>query len=223
VLLQGVHLEDEYPRSGPATISSWTRTVMYLRPGTFVVYDRTAVTDPHLDQWLAFVLAGRPTAAGAPADGARRYDVVGRSGYAGSVYTVLPVGHVDSAAGFFGGTKCFRLEVRPGRADRVQQWLTAFDAAPSPCQAATVTPIQATGEPAGVLVRRAGTGEAVLLGGEDPADVRYARPSGPTLNVITGLRPGATYSVSTGGGRVDVHPGPGMRASASGVITFRTA
>lgn len=217
VLMHGTHLEDEYPRSGSRTIRSWDRTVVYVRPRVFVVYDRTAVTDPGLDQWLAFHLGGRPTPAGAV-----RYDVIGRSGYAGSVDTVLPSGHVDSVGGLFGGSKVFRLEVRPGHPGREQQWLTVFDAANSARQAFSATPLNAVGEPAGVLLRSSASNEAVLVGGSDPAVVRYRLPSGPTLNLVAGLKPGGRYDVRVLGGAVEVRPGPGRAASAAGVLTFQT-
>jgi hypothetical protein len=218
VLMRGVHLEDEYPRSGPRTIRSWTRTVLYLRRRTFVVYDRTTVSDPSLDQWLAFHLGGRTVPSGA-----RRYDVIGHGGYAGSVDTVLPAGHRDDVASWFGSGKVARLEVRPSRPAAIGQWLTVFDAAPSAAQAAKAAPLSATGEPAGVLLRRAGGSEAVLLGGDRPREVRYRAVPGPTTNLLAGLRPRASYTVRASGGRVDVRPGPGPRASAAGVLIFRTS
>ena len=219
VLMRGAHLEDEYPRSGSSTIRSWTRTVAYVRPRTFVVYDRTSVTDPGLDQWLAFHLGARPAVG---SSGSSRYDVVGRTGYAGSVDTVLPAGHTEAVAGLFGGRKVFRLEIRPGERARVHQWLTVLDAAASPSQAATASVITAIGEPAGVLLRRPGGSQALLLGAHDPADVHYSLPAGPTSNLLAGLHPGATYTVHASGGQVDVRPGPGLRASRAGVIAFRT-
>ena len=226
VLMHGTHLEDEYPRSGSRTISSWDRTVVYVRPRVFVVYDRTSVTDAGLDQWLAFHLGGRPVAVAAGASGVRRYDVLSRTGYAGSVDTVLPSDHTDSVAGLFGGSKVFRLEVRPGHPGRGLRWLTVFDAARSPQQGAAATPLSAVGEPAGVLLQAAGGSEAVLLGGSDPAVVRYRLPAGPTLNLLTGLRPGVQYAVRVGGGAVEVRRGTGssaLRASGAGVLEFRSS
>jgi hypothetical protein len=188
-----------------------------LRPRTFILYDRTAVTDPSLDQWLAFHLGGRALTSGPD-----RYDVIGHGGYAGSVDTVLPAGHRDEIASWFGSGKVARLEIRPPRPASAYQWLTVFDAAPSAAQAADATPLPATGEPAGVLLRRAGGNEAVLLGGNEPREVRYRAVSGPTTNVLIGLRPRTSYTVRTSGGQVDVRPGPGPRASAAGVLSFRT-
>ena len=105
-LMQGVHLEDMYPRSGARTIDGWTRTIVYVRPGTFIVCDRTSATSAGVGQWLAFHLGGRMTRVPGPAPGVQRYDVSGRGGYAGSVYTVLPAGHRDAVSGLFGARRC---------------------------------------------------------------------------------------------------------------------
>lgn len=217
VYMRGVRLEDEYPRSGARTIRSWTRTVLYVRPRTFVVYDRTAVNNAGIDQWLAWHLGGR-----AVPNGSGRYDVFGQRGYAGSVDTILPAGHRDEIASWFGSRKVARLEVRPSRPAATNDWLTVFDAASSAGQAANVTALSATGEPAGALVRRASGNEAVLLGGHAPREVRYRLPGGPTTNVLAGLAPNGAYSVSASGGEIVVRPGSGSRASAAGVLVFRT-
>ena len=221
-LMQGVHLEDMYPRSGPRTIDSWTRTVLYLRPGTFIVYDRTSITSAAVGQWLAFHLGGRVTRAFGSSGDVQRYDVIGRSGYAGSVSTVLPSGHRDSIGGLFGSTKVFRLEVRPGQPARNEQWLTVFDAARNASHAAAVSVLPVTGVPVAILVRRGAGNEAVLLGGHDPVEVRYRLPAGPVENVLTGLRPLARYTVHVAHGVIDVRRGSGLRASRSGVLTFRS-
>jgi len=223
VLMTGTHLEDEYPQSGARAIRSWTRTVVYVRPGTFVVSDRTSITDPAIDQWLAFHLGGHAIAVPSGSAGVNRYDVIGHSGYAGSVDTVLPAGHTDSIAGLFGSTKVDRLEVRPGSPASDQRWLTVFDAAASAPRAAHVAPLRATGEAVGVLLQRPGGGNtAVVIGAGAQMDVRYALSRGSTLNLVSGLEPGARYTVRTGGGVVDIRPGSGRRADRGGTLVFRS-
>jgi hypothetical protein len=223
VSMSGTHLEDEYPQSGARTIRSWTRTVLYVRPATFVVYDRTSVTDAAIDQWLAFHLGGRAVGVPSGTGGVDRYDVTGLRGYAGSVDTVLPAGHADSVSALFGSTKVDRLEIRPGAAGRNHQWLTVFDAAASASRAAQVAPVPATGAQAGVLIRRAGTNTAVLLGTTMPVDVAYRRPPGSTLNLVTGLTPRAAYSVRVDGGMIRIRAGSGQRADSGGSLAFRTS
>ena len=221
-LIQGVHLEDMYPRSGARTIDAWTRTIVYLRPGTFIVCDHTSVMSAGVGQRLAFHLGGRVTPVPGPAAGVQRYDVTGHGGYAGSVYTVLPAGHRDAVSGLFGSEKVSSLEVRPGQPAREQQWLTIFDAASGSSRAAAVSVLAAIGEPAAVLVRRPDGDTAVLFGGNEPADVRYRLPGGQVRSLVTGLRPRGTYTVDVERGIVDVRPGPGERASNAGVLSFST-
>ena len=115
-----------------------------------------------------------------------------------------------------------RLKVRPGQPAREQQWLTVFDAASGASRAAAVSVLPAIGEPAAVLVRRPDGDDAVLLGANEPADVRYRLPGGRVRSLVTGLRPGGTYTVRVERGVVDVHPGLGQRASNAGVLSFST-
>ena len=220
VVMTGAHLEDQYPQSGARTIRSWTRTVVYVRPRTSVVYDRTSVSDPRIGQWLAFALGGRPVPVPGTASGVGRHDVVGPVGYAGSVDTVLPAGHADSTAGVLGGTKVFRLEVRPGNPAQDVRWLTVFDAARSSAGAARIEPVAVAGADAGVLMRRPGGSTAVVLGAHDR--VTYELPAGPALNVVTGLTPGSAYAVRAAGARITVAAGSGRRADSAGTIAFRT-
>jgi hypothetical protein len=218
VAMTGNHLEDMYDGG----VKGWTRTVVYVRPGVFVVYDATKASSPTVDQWMAFHFSGEPTAVKGGRGGVKRYDVKGRGGYAGTVDTVLPAGHRETTVGLFGSRKVVRLEVRPGRRAAAQRWLTVFDAARSAGKAAAVSPLKAKGERAGVLLRRRGGNVAVLLGGRNAGHVSYRLPHGRTRSVVTGLKPGATYKVHAAHGKVDVRRGAGAKADASGTLSFTT-
>jgi hypothetical protein len=66
VLMRASHLEDMYVTdhaTEPAPISSWDRTVMYLRPGLFVVHDRTAVTSASANPRIRWQVALAPARA----------------------------------------------------------------------------------------------------------------------------------------------------------------
>jgi hypothetical protein len=225
---RSVGLEDVYPRSGDATISRWTRELVYLRPGTFVVHDRTAVTDAGLDQWMAFHLSGDPQSAGGT-DGVDSYDVKARGGYAGRVHVLLPQGHSQNVVNVMDGGKVFRLEVR-GAAAATHEWLTVFDAAASTGAASSAAPLS-SGPMSGVLLRRGGGNEAVLLSQREDSqpvteEIAYSVPAAGTRHVIAGLKPRTAYSVtgSKAGDQVSVHckPGSGISASGAGVLRFRT-
>jgi hypothetical protein len=242
-LMTGSHLEDMYDGG---KIGSWTRTVAYVRPGVFAVYDHTSISDPKLDQWMAFHFEGTPLARTGGTGGAQRYEVRGRAGYGGNVDTVLPIGHRDTIAkiwtsqellsshpGFTQAdidraeAKVLRLEIRPpatgtGTTATSQDWLTVFDAEPSPSMSFQPAPLKAVGERAGVLLHRHDGNEAILLGGNGARYVRYSVPLGPTLHVVGGLKPGVSYTLHYRSGAVDLRPGPGLTADSTGTLSFRT-
>jgi len=231
VFARSTGLEDEYPRAGNKTITRWTRELVYLRPGTFVVHDRTTVTDPALDQWMAFHLSGQPQAVGAD-PGVTSYDVSATGGYAGRVHVVLPAGHKEAVNNVMGSGKVFRLEVRGGDPAASHEWLTIFDAAPSAGEASSAAPITpVTGPMSGVLLPRGGGNEAVLLSpreADQPVseETAYRVAAADTRHVLVGLEPGTQYSVTAAkaGNQVEVHvkPGGGIASSANGVLRFHT-
>jgi hypothetical protein len=218
VYMRASDLQDQYPISGDRTITDWTREVAYLRPGTFVVHDRTSVTDPSLDQWMSFHFAGRPEPVG---DGS--YDVTTGRGYAGRVHTLLPAGRDERIVDVFDSGKVFRLELHRAHAAD-QDWLTVFDAAPSADAASTAQRLETDAGP-GVLLHRIDGDEAVLFAKTDT--IRYRVRAAQTAHVIAGLEPNASYEVtgSRAGGGVDVmvHPGDGRRSSEAGILRFDTS
>jgi hypothetical protein len=120
VVMRGTHLEDMYPREGAdgdPTLVSWTRDVVFVRPGIVVVHDRSTITDGALDQWLAWHLLGKPQTLG---DG--RYSVPG-----GTVQVLAPAGHVERVVDVFQSHKVYRLEVRPPPGRTSVDWVTVFE------------------------------------------------------------------------------------------------
>jgi hypothetical protein len=218
VVATGSHLEDMYARS----VKAWTRTVAYVRPGLFVVHDRTRVADAKLDQHLAFHVPGEPTVVRGGRGGARRYDVGGTKAYAGTIDTVLPAGHRDTRASVLGGRKVVRIEVRPGRRAASQEWLTVVDAASSARKAAAASPLKVSGGAVGVVLRRGTKATVVVFAHGSPKRLRYALPHGKTRQVVTGLRAGAAYRIRRAHGRVTITPGTGAKADTSGSLTVTT-
>jgi hypothetical protein len=238
VFMRASQLEDMYPRTGTPTISAWTRDVIYLRPDLFVINDRTNVTDQNVDQWLRFHFAGAPTRVADPSSGVSRYDIGSGASYAGSVSNVLPVGHQQQVTPtIFSGSDVSRIDVRAGTPAKQNQWMTVVDAAGSPAQAAQASRLSASdgnvlaGTVAGTLLRSSG-GSFAVLSGTGPAGttvatpIRYHLPAGATVNVVSDLAPGTAYAVTSTadatGVVVDIRPGSGPQASASGVLSFST-
>ena len=55
-------------------MKGFTRDLVYVRPGTFVLFDRTSVASASADQWMSFHLPNSPASAGT-SDGSKRFDV----------------------------------------------------------------------------------------------------------------------------------------------------
>ena len=80
---RGAQIEQMYSPSG--VVTQFTRDVAYVRPGTFVVYDRTTAADGSADQWTAWHVPGTPTQS-ASSDGSLRFDVP----TGGTIRSLLP-------------------------------------------------------------------------------------------------------------------------------------
>jgi hypothetical protein len=234
------HLEDMYPSNANAngTIPSWTRDIVYLRPNLFIVYDRTTVTTAKVGQWLRFHFPNALTRMANPAPGVSRYDVGRDTGYVGTVNSLLPTGHHEQLTStVLSGKDVSRLDVRPGTTATQNRWLTVFDAAATPAEAAATSLLStADGILAGAVTGtqlRSPRGDFAVLSGTGEAGkpveppIRYhLLPAAATLNVITDLTPNTTYAFNpepdSAGLVVSIIPGPGPRTSRAGVLSFTT-
>jgi hypothetical protein len=240
VVMRGVNLGMMYMTGTP--ITGWSREVLYLRPNTFLVYDRTSVNSASVNQWQGFHVLRTPLLQAGAAAGTSRYDVVDSSGvnagsplFRGRVSTLLPAGHTVSVVNVANSNKVYRLEVHPPAVAN-NTWLTVFDAANSATKAAAAAPLTvATGGitggaiEGGYLAYADGTGLAALFStsGTAPAlPLSFVIPTA-TLNriVIPDLSPNASYNVSatlvSGQVAIQVTPGTGFRASAQGVLALQ--
>jgi hypothetical protein len=235
-----------YPRTNTGTtISSWIRDVVYLRPDLFIVYDRTTVTHPTVGQWMRFHFAGVPIRATDPSPGVTRYDIGSMATYAGTVTSVLPIGHQEQVAPtIFTGSNVSRLDVRPGTPAIDNRWLTVFDAAATAAEAAHARRLSTddrnvlAGAVVGVLLQSSVGNYAVLSGTGAAATtitppIRYRLAATVTLNVITDLAPSTAYTVkATPDSRetvVDITRNSGpptnqtIQTSQAGVLSFSTS
>jgi hypothetical protein len=217
VLFRGEGLEDMYRKQGDGAVVRWTRQVTYVRPGRFVIDDRTTVRDPAADQLQSFHFAGKPDASRGSTFGLRS-----RLGMVGTVTSILPEGAKTSFVDVLEKGKVFRLEVRPGRPGPEQRWLTVVDTARSTDEAAVATVVRGEGIGAGVSLR-AKEGSSVVVSADTPA-LRYTAPRAATLHLVTDLPPG-DYSVTTSleGANVSIRivAGGPMKATEAGVLRFQ--
>jgi hypothetical protein len=236
VLMRGDHLESQYFDDHP--ISGWTRTVAYVRPQLFVVYDRTSIHNAATDNWMAWHVAAAPAEQSGAAPGTHRFDVVdtraafGGNLFRGRVSTVLPAGNQVTTVDVFGRGKVYRLEVRPASPSASSTWLSVFDASGSAATAGTAAPLSVAagnvtaGPVEGTIISgSAGNNVAVLFSKSgtavsDPVEVEI--PAAATYALVCDLAPNTSYSASAtlaaGILTVQIHPGTGFTTTAQGTL-----
>jgi hypothetical protein len=215
---RGVQLEQMYEPAG--VVSQWTRDFAYVRPGVFVVYDRS--TTNASDNWVSWHTAVSPTSVATPDATQKRFDVTG-----GSVRMLLPknpsVKTVPIAAGIT------RLETHSSNASSDFLTVVTVGATPDEVRLSTSDGNVMSGSLVGVHVLS--TRNAVVLFNADHAAA--AKTSSATYrvaqsaaadHVIFDMVPSTGYSVtaSSAGGQatVSVQPGGGFQASAQGTLAF---
>ncbi len=206
-------------------MTGFTRDMVYVRPGTFVLFDRTSVASGSADQWMSFHLPVSPTSAGT-SDGSKRYDI-SSAGATGSLRTFLPKGASVQSVSLPGGV--VRLEEHSS-AGAAQTWLTTVSAGGTSDQTrlSAADGNVAAGNVVGVHVLSA-RNQVVLF----PADAAAtATTSSATYtvkqtadadHVLVDVAPGG-YSVtatpSGGGVTVTVKQGGSINASAQGSLCY---
>jgi hypothetical protein len=222
VRARGARLEQQYT-SGAVT--QWVRDVAFVRPGRFVVYDRTTVPSGGTDQWMAWHVPGTP-ARSASADGSPRFDVSAGAG-GGTIRALLPRAISPSTVGVLNAVT--RIELHASAS--AQDWLTTVTVGESP-EVARLS--QADGNVTSGSVVGAhvagGARESVVLFAADHAAV--ASSSGAEYvvtqaaaadHLIFDLAPGG-YSVTAtpanGALAVRVAGGGAMQTTAGGTLAF---
>jgi hypothetical protein len=211
VTLRGSRLETLYlaPASLPAhPITAWTRDIVYLRPGTFVVYDRTGLSTASADHWMAWHVMRTPIES-ARAAGTHSFDVIDASQqnlYRGRLTTVLPSDHQVNLVNVFNSSKVYRVEMRTATARANDTWLTVLDAASSAAGAYTAAPFTAasggvvSGAMEGTVLTAADGSQVVVLfsasGQTLPGTVKIAL-QGASRVLLTDLAPSTGYTAST--------------------------
>jgi hypothetical protein len=219
VRARGSKLEQQYT-SGAVT--QWVRDVAYVRPGRFVVYDRTTIPSSGTDQWLAWHVPGTPTQS-ASSDGTPRFDVA----TGGTIRALLPANAKVSTVGILNVVT--RIELHAPSA--TQDWLTAVTVGESPD---VVRLSAADGNvTSGTLVGAHVVGtprESVVLFAADHAAVasssggQYAVTQAAAADhVIFDLVPGAygvTATPTNGTLVIQVTAGGSMATTTNGTLAF---
>ncbi|MEP6484426.1 MAG: hypothetical protein ABJB01_08245 [Rudaea sp.] len=233
------NLEDMYrlDSNDQAQVASWSREIVYLRPGRFVVYDRTTAGNATAgntasDQFLAFHVPANPTAGTAPT-GEKRFDVNYASNYAGAITTVLPANATTQTLPMYPASttkKVWQIQIRPPNASAAQKWINVFDLASSTANVATASAVSVTSANAVGTVLVSGTTNQVVLFNANAATttiagpIIYSAPKANTSHVITELPSNAGYSVSVvvsgSNHNLTVSPGGVFVTTPKGVLNF---
>jgi hypothetical protein len=235
VVMRAVKLEDMYLDVHP--ITNWVRTVAYLRPKVFIVYDRTAIRSTTNDQWMAWHVHRAPSEHIGEMPGTHRFDVQDASLFRGSVTTVLPAGHTVKTVNVFSTSKVYRLEVRPDSGSISNTWLTVFDASDAVTNVYAVSPFSAAsgnvldGNVEGAYLAAPGTSSpnAVVLfnatGLDSTGPLTLRAPANKTIYLLNGLVPGSNYDIHVTAASsqhlIQINSGSGHTASTVGSLYFR--
>lgn len=241
VMMRATKLEDLY--WDPEPIVKWERSVVYVRPQVFVVYDRTKMSSASVDNWMSWTVANGPElVSNTPA--ATVFNVVDRrAAYGGNLYrgrmtALLPVDRVVTPVNMFNRSKVHRMEIRPGTPATDSTWVTVFDAAGSELSAGNATALAVsagnvtTGDVEGAHIAAAsgGTNAAVLFsrtGLPVAGAIEFRVPNAETYVIVNDLTPGSSYEIATkpvdGQLSVRVTAGGSRTVSAQGILAFDIA
>jgi hypothetical protein len=235
VFMRAVNLEGMYLPVHP--ITNWVRSVAYLRPKLFVVYDRTAIRNTTNDQWMAWHVYRAPLEQTGAVTGTHRIDVTESNLFRGSLTTVLPAGHTNQIVNVFSTSKVYRLEVRPGTPGISNRWLAVFDAsdaATNVCRVSAFT--AASGNVVAGNIEGAylispiasGTNTVVLFNTTSPdlsGSLTLHAPATNTVYLLNGFIPASTHAINvtsaSGQHTIQINSGSGITASTAGSLYFR--
>jgi hypothetical protein len=233
VRARGVSLGEQYGTRSARPITQFTRDLVYVRPGSFVLFDRTTVAQPSADQWLSFHTPVAARQAATLDTSQRRFDVVVGTAQVGSIRTLLPKSASTSAVNL--PASAARLEVHAPVRAAAQQWLTVITTGPLSGEQTRLSAADgnvASGNLVGVEL--AAPQSQVVLFASDQAGTSNVTSADYTVtraaaeHVLVDVEPAAAgYAVTaTLAGdklRVSVRPGGSFRASAQESLSFRVS
>jgi hypothetical protein len=222
-------LEDQYGWLGSHPVQSFTRDLVYVRPGTFVIHDLTTVTSAGADQWLAFHVPSTPSTEPTSDPGQRRFGVSAKSGKLGSITTLLPENVVAQIVALPGGAA--RIEAHAPIKQASLEWLSVAHASPTSSKQVRLSAADGnvlSGAMVGVEIHEAKNQVVLFVSNPaaPPTSVQYiVEPTAAADHVLVDLAPSASgYAVTTAasakGLTVSVTAGGPFAPSADGVLRF---
>lgn len=227
---RGVGLGDQYGTGSNHPVSQFTRDLVYVRPGSFVIFDRTTVAQGSADQWLSFHTPVAARSASTSDASQRRYDVVVGSSQVGSIRSLLPKNASVSATSL--PASASRLEVHAPVRAAAQQWLTVVTAGATTGEQVRLSAADgnvAAGNLVGVELQ-APQNQVVLFSADQAATASvtsadYTVSAAAANHVIVDVEPssgGYSVTATPSGGkmRIRVTQGGSLLASSAKSLSF---
>jgi len=227
---RGVGLGSQYGTGSSHPVSQFTRDLVYVRPGTFVLFDRTTVAQSSADQWLSFHTPVAARSAATADASQRRYDVVVGSSTVGSIRSLLPKSATVSATSL--PASASRLEVHAPVRAAAQQWLSVVTAGATTGEQVRLSAADgnvAAGNLVGVELL-APQSQVVLFSADQAAaasvtSADYTVSAAAANHVLVDVEPSSsgysvTATVADGKLRIRVSPGGSFIASAAKTLSF---
>jgi hypothetical protein len=227
----GADIQDQYGApAGNRPVLAYHRDLVYVRPGTFVLYDRTRVARDGADQWLAFHMPAPPATKTVPDQSQRRLDLEKDGRALGSLRLLLPRAATVTTSPLLQGVT--RIEAHAPERGVRQTWLSVVTAGAAPDQE-RLSPEDGNVSDGAVLgVHVKGSREHVVLfpAAEDlratVSTVSYeVRQGGDADHILLDVAPSTSgYSVEAepqaGSVRITVRAGGRLQASEAGSLLF---
>lgn len=209
-------------------VQGWDREVLYLRPGRFVIYDRTLKVNhvsASFDQQMRWV-TGRTATTASYGSGMYRTSVVDGATYKGALTHVLPAIDSPTVTNYLGLGAVYTIDAVPSANNQYVNWLTVVDPAAESGELAEVAKF--TSANADVVRLNDDTvvgfasnqwGAAVAL----PITYTVSGLGAGATHRIAGLAVSTTYNVTVAGANVTIATsggGSSIASTASGVLVF---
>jgi hypothetical protein len=223
------NIEDQYGSSASHPVTQFTRDLVYVRPGTFVLFDRTKVAQGSADQWLAFHTPVAPSRVTTTDSTQRRYDVVVGGKQVGSVRSLLPRSATMATVSL--PASAARLEVHAPVRAATQQWLSVVSAGATSGEQVRLSAADGNVASANLVgVELLAPQSQVVLFAADQAlatvtSADYTVQAAAAQHVLVDVAPqtsgyAVTASVSSGKMRIRVTAGGTYKVSAQKTLSF---
>jgi hypothetical protein len=230
VYSRGIELEDGYWHyNGYYPIQGWSREVLYLRPKTFVVYDRTRKVNGGgntYTQWMTWVVGKTPTTSSYSTG--YRTEVSDGGTYKGGLTFLLPASMPSPSVSNLGSYGLlYHVKVSPPSETEYVNWLAVVDPADA---SANLSGVALFATRSNIDVMRVGTDKVVGFTSQQsgasasfPLTYTMSGMGSSVTHYVCGLAASTTYKRTVSGNDVTIDTSGGgtdTNSTAAGCVTF---